>query len=134
MITKTIKQTAIFPAGPHEVYEALMNSKTHSAFTGDKATISRKVGGSIYAYGGYIRGKNIKLVPDKLIEQSWQASDWPKNMVSVVKFELVAHKTGTKLTFTHTGVPDEQYSSIKQGWIDYYWEPMKDLFSKSVKK
>ena len=35
--TKTIEQTVEFSASPHEVYEALMDSEKHSAFTGAKA-------------------------------------------------------------------------------------------------
>ena len=37
MDTKTVKQTVTFKASPHDVYEALMDSKKHAKFTGDKA-------------------------------------------------------------------------------------------------
>jgi hypothetical protein len=33
-MSKPIHQTIIFKATPHEVYEALMDSKKHAAFTG----------------------------------------------------------------------------------------------------
>jgi hypothetical protein len=33
----------------------------------------------------------------------------------------------TRLTFKQTGVPQEFYDDIKQGWIDYYWTPMKEM-------
>lgn len=35
----------MFKATPHEVYEALMDSRTHGRLTGGPARISRKVGG-----------------------------------------------------------------------------------------
>ncbi|MGA2318205.1 MAG: hypothetical protein ABSG71_17760 [Thermodesulfobacteriota bacterium] len=45
MKTKTIRQSITFKASPHEVYDALMDSRKHAKFTGAKARISRKVGG-----------------------------------------------------------------------------------------
>jgi len=130
MKTKNIKQEVRFKVGPHEVYEALMDSKKHAALTGQSAMVSRRVGGAFSAYDGYITGKNLVLVPDKKIVQSWQASDWPEGCVSKATFLLKPVRGGTALTFTQTGVPADQYTSIKQGWIDYYWKPMKKLLEK----
>jgi uncharacterized protein YndB with AHSA1/START domain len=74
-MSKLIQQTVTFKASPHDVYEALMDSKKHAAFSGGKASISRKVGGRISAYDGYITGKNIELIPDQEIVQDWRAVD-----------------------------------------------------------
>jgi activator of HSP90 ATPase len=131
MKTKDIKQCVEFSAPPHEVYELLMDSRKHSKFTGDKANISRKAGGKFTAFGDYIEGVNIELVPDKKIVQSWHASDWPEGHYSQVTFTFTETSTGTTLTFEQTGVPAEQCDDIEQGWIDYYWTPMKELLEKS---
>ncbi len=128
MKTRTIKQTVLFKAEPHEVYEALMDSKKHSAFTGDKAVISRKEGGKFSAYGGYAEGKNLRLIPGKKIVQTWRSSDFDEGYFSKVTFELAKVKGGTKLTFKHEGVPSDQYDELKRGWVDFYWEPMKEMF------
>ena len=127
---KTIRQSVTFKATPHAIYEALMDSRKHARFTGDAASISRKVGGKIRAYGGYITGTNLELAPDKKIVQTWHAADWPEGHISQVTFRMTAVKGGTRLTFTHSGVPDEHYESIKQGWIDNYWTPMKNMLEK----
>jgi activator of HSP90 ATPase len=124
-VSKVIRQSVTFEATPHEIYEMLMDSRKHAKFTGERASISRKVGGKIMASDGYITGTNLELDPDKKIVQAWHASDWPADHVSRVTFCLVAVKHGTRLIFTHRGVPDEYHESIKQGWIDYYWIPMK---------
>ena len=63
MKTKTIRQSASFKTSPHEVYEMLMDSRKHTKFTGEKASISRKIGGKFSAYAGYIDGVNLDLVP-----------------------------------------------------------------------
>jgi len=124
-MSKLIRQSVTFKATPHEVYELLMDSRQHARFTGAPASISRKVGGNILAYDGYITGTNLELVPDKKIVQAWHASDWPDGHLSRVTFTLMRGKSGTHLIFAHRGVPDEHYESIKQGWIDNYWMPMK---------
>jgi activator of HSP90 ATPase len=130
METKNIKQTVSFKAEPHEVYEALMDSKKHSKFSGGKAIISRKVGGKISAYDDYIEGVNVELVPDEKIVQTWRGSDWPEGQFSKVTFKIEKTPAGSKLTFLQSGVPIEFYEDVKQGWIDWYWTPMKEMLEK----
>jgi hypothetical protein len=48
-MTKPIRQKVTFHAPSQLVYDALMDSKRHSTFTGAKANISKKVGGKISA-------------------------------------------------------------------------------------
>ncbi|MBI4285403.1 MAG: SRPBCC domain-containing protein [Chloroflexi bacterium] len=127
METKTIRQRVTFKASPHAVYEALMDSRQHAKFTGGKAHISRKMGGKFTAFDGWLEGVNLELVPDSKIVQSWRGTDWPEGHYSKVTFSLKEVPTGTRLTFTHTGVPEQFYADIKQGWHDYYWKPLKKL-------
>jgi activator of HSP90 ATPase len=133
MRTRSIRQSITFKASPHEVYELLMDSGKHSKFTGDKATISRKVGGK-FTVGDYIQGGNLDLVPDQRIVQSWRFSDWPKGHFSQAVFSLEAIDGGTRLTFSQSEVPEDNYKDIKQGWHDYYWTPMKNALDPSKKK
>ncbi len=131
MKTKTIRQSVTFKASPKTIYEMLMDSRQHAAFTGARARILRKVGGTFNAYDGYITGTHLELVPDKKIVQSWGCSDWPEGHFSTATFALKAVKGGTRLTFTQAGVPEKQYESIKEGWIEFYWEPMKAMLEKT---
>jgi activator of HSP90 ATPase len=125
-----IKQTVIFKTSPHDVYEALMDSQKHAAFSGGKAKISRAVGGEFMAYDDYITGKNVELIPDQKIVQDWRAVDWPEGYYSRVTFELAAIPEGTRLDFTHVDVPDGTEDEFTQGWIENYWEPMKVYLEK----
>jgi activator of HSP90 ATPase len=129
-MSRIIKQTITFKATPHEVYEALMDSKKHAAFTGGKASISRKVGGKIMAYDNYITGKNVELVPSNKIVQDWRAVDWPEGYFSRVTFKFTAIQEGTRLDFTHADVPEGTEEEFTQGWVDNYWEPMKRFLEK----
>lgn len=108
-----------------------MDSRTHSRFTGGKAVISRRVGGKFTTFDGYATGKNLTLIPNRKIVQTWHADGWPDGHYSTVTFALRKVKDGTKLAFTQTGVPISQVASVKQGWIDFYWVPLKVLLAKS---
>ncbi len=128
---KTIKQTNTFNVPPEELYNWFMDSKKHSEFTGSKAVIGKKVGDKFTAWDGYIEGKNVKLVPGKLIVQSWRGDDWEDGVYSEATFKFAPAAEGkTKLEFIQTGVPDEHYDDIKQGWVDYYWTPLKETLGK----
>ena len=108
-----------------------MNSKEHSAFTGDKAVVSAKVGGTFSVWSGFITGKNIKLIKNKKIVQAWKSTmdGWPAKHYSTVTFALQKTKTGTKLVFTHKNIPASCAKDISKGWKEYYWKPMKKYFS-----
>ena len=45
MKTRTLAQTVTFKASPMQVYEMIMDFKKHQSLSGEKAKISRKVGG-----------------------------------------------------------------------------------------
>ncbi len=107
-----------------------MDSRKHAKFTGEKASISRKIGGKFTAYAEYINGINLNLVQDKTIVQSWRGNDWPEGHYSKVTFSLEKVKRGTRLIFKQSGVPEEHYKDIKQGWRDYYWKPMREMAEK----
>jgi activator of HSP90 ATPase len=124
---RTIAQSVLIKASPHDVYEALMDSKKHSEFTGSKAVISRKAGGQFVTWDGYAEGKNVTLVPDSRIAQSWRASDWPPGLYSYVRIKLDPIASGTRLTFLQSDVPDEFKETISKGWRDFYWTPLKRM-------
>ncbi len=129
-MSKLIRQSVTFQATPHAVYEALMDSRKHAAFTGGAAKISRKVGGEFMAYDGYITGRNLELAPDEKIVQEWHASEWAEGHQSKVTFKLAPVPAGTRLSFTHSGVPEKFENDIRQGWVDSYWTPMKAMLNK----
>jgi len=100
-------------------------------FTGAEARISPRVGGKFMAWGGYIHGVNLKLVPGKTILQSWVPSEdsWPKGHLSKVRFRLAPTPRGTRLTFTHSGVPVEHVRHLALGWKESYWTPLRKYLS-----
>lgn len=129
MKTKDLRQSVTFNAKPAEVYDALMNSRKHAKFTGAPCSISTKVGGKFSAFEGYLAGENLELVKNKKIVQKWHTVKWPKGHYSRVTFRFKPHMGGTRMSFYHSGIPAPSYDSIKKGWYEHYWEPMKEMFN-----
>ena len=127
---KTITQKTVVPATPAEVYDAFVKPRIHAAFTGSPATGSARVGGRFTAWDGYILGVNRELVRGRRIVQDWQTTEWPDGAEpSRVEFSLKAVKGGTEIRMVHSNVPAEQAASYRQGWIDFYWDPLKAYFT-----
>jgi len=129
MRISTIRQKILIPASPEEVYEAFMDAKKHSVFTGSKATCDPKVGGKFTAWDDYISGKNLELEKGKKIVQEWITTEWSEGYPPS-KLELTFKKAegSTEISMVHSGVPAKQAADIKKGWIDFYWEPLKAYF------
>ena len=89
-----------------------------------------KINGKFSVFSGYAKGINLKLIPGKKIVQKWHGADWVEGIYSKATFSLKPVKSGTKLTFTQTGVPQEHRKSISEGWHEHYWEPMKEMLEK----
>jgi activator of HSP90 ATPase len=127
--TSTIIDRVIINASPDEVYDAFMDSKKHSEFTGSKATGKPKEGTNFSAWNGYISGKNIKLIEGQKIIQDWITTDWPKDLPpSRLELEFKDLEGRTEIMMTHSKVPADQEASLRQGWIDFYWKPLKEYF------
>ena len=125
------KVSAVIPAKPAEIYKAWLSSKGHSAMTGSAAKVTGKVGGKFSAWDGYIFGKTLELEPDHRIVQAWRTSEFPDDAPdSRLEVLLAEIKTGTKVTLTHTEIPEGQTDGYKQGWEDFYFKPMKEYFGK----
>ncbi len=117
-------------AGAKQIYSAWLSSSGHSKMTGGMAVVSDKTGERFTAWDGYIEGSNIKLEPYKKIVQSWRTSEFTEDEEdSQIEINLHEENGVTELTLIHTNLPEhgEQY---RQGWVDNYFVPMKEYFSK----
>ena len=130
-MSETIKVAAAIPAEPSKIYDAWLNSRKHSSMTGGEAKASAMIGGRFTAWDKYISGKNIDLVKNKRIVQTWRGTDFPpgsNDSILIVRFEKV--ESGTKVFIVHSEIPDGMGKSYKDGWRDFYFKPMKKYFSK----
>jgi len=130
--TATIRQKAFFRGvEPVELYDAMVNARKHAAFTGAKATSVARVGGKFTAWDGYIRGTHLELEPARRIVQEWHTTEWPAGAPpSRLEWRFQPKRGGTEMTMIHSNVPASQAASYRQGWIDYYWNPLKTYFAR----
>ena len=97
-----IKMSITLPVKASELYDAWLDSKKHTAFTGGDAHMSKKVNREFTAWDEYISGKNLELKDGKFIKQSWRTmefkDDAPDSTLELT-FEEKAGKT--KLSLYH---------------------------------
>ena len=129
---KNIEQDIIIKSPPNEIYEAFMDAKKHSKFTESKAKVSREIGGSFSIFEGSLSGKNVELIQNKKIVQTWRGDgdNWPKGYYSTITLVLEPVDDGTLIKFSQTDIPEGAYESVKEGWNTYYWEPLKEMLEK----
>jgi activator of HSP90 ATPase len=131
----TITQKIIIPkVSPKEVYQAYVDPKKHSVFTGSEATGKPVVGGKFTAWDGYISGKFLELEEGKRVVQEWMSTDFPEG-ASPSTLELTFREVpkGTEIVMVHSNVPKDQEDETAEGWTEFYWEPMKQYFKKKPK-
>ena len=127
----TIKQNVIIPnATPKQVYDAYTDPKKHSEFTDSKATGKPSVGSKFSTWDGYIFGKYLELEDGKRVVQSWATTDWEEGYPdSRLELTFRAVPEGTEIVMVHSNVPKVQAVEVEQGWMEFYWNPLKEYFS-----
>lgn len=126
-MSKTIVQNVVFEnTTPGDLYSLYTDGKKHSIATGAPAEISPTEGTGFSAHSGYITGKNLKLVKDRLIVQTWRAQSWAKEDIdSTFIIYLEPQGANTLLHAVHANVPDKEMEDLDAGWKKMYWEPWK---------
>lgn len=125
---KTITQRVVFKnATTGQLYELYMNAKKHSAATHTHTKITNLEGTKYAAGDGYITGRNLLLQQNRMIVQTWRASDWDRqdeDSILILSFQQSGKHA--ILNMVHAHLPDRHAGSIKRGWTTYYWNMWKD--------
>lgn len=130
--TVTIRQSEFIPAAPAAVYQAFVDAKTHTAFTGAGASFERREGGRFSSSDGYITGKFLRLQNSRRIVQEWKTSEWPADAPpSLLELRFVPRENGTEVQMVQTQVPAAQAHRYRKGWTDHFWTPLKQYFHRS---
>ena len=130
-MTKPIVQTVTFKALPEELFELYTQSKKHSAATGMKASVSAKVGGKFTAFDGMLAGRNLVVIPGRMIVQAWRATHWKdSDLDSILVLNFSKSRGRARIDLVHVGVPAHDHKGVTDGWPAYYWKPWKKYLSK----
>ena len=121
--------SVVIPATPETIYKAWLNSKQHCEMTGAKAKVTPRIHSKFTAWDEYISGKNLELEAGKRILQSWRTTEFPDEAEdSLLEIVLKKKGTGTELFLKQWNIPFGQSKGYKQGWIDFYFDPMQEYF------
>jgi uncharacterized protein YndB with AHSA1/START domain len=124
-------QAVIPGATIRQIYDAWMDGRAHGEFTGGPAEIDPVVGGKFTIYDGYITGTTLELVPHSRIVQAWRTTEFPEGAPdSRLEVTLESVPEGCRLTIDHFNLPENQVESYKDGWMEYYFDPMTRYFSR----
>jgi activator of HSP90 ATPase len=118
-----------FHPSPQRLYEAILDQKQFSAFSGIPATIDPTPGGAFSEFGGQIVGRTIELVTNQRIVQAWRPAHWDPGIYSIAHFEFHPRAVETTLIFDHTGFPVGEYDHLDWGWHNHYWDPLKKFLA-----
>jgi activator of HSP90 ATPase len=125
-MAKTIQQTVKLPASPEALFDTYLDSKKHGAMIDATASMSRRVGGTFSVFDGSIRGKNLMIVPKRIVVQSWRAETWKRSDPDSILILLFSKATGGgQIELIHLNVPSHTHQIIKEGWPKHYWKPWK---------
>lgn len=131
MKKEAIRVSTAIPVAPTTLYFAWIDSAQHSAMTGKNAKLDPSVGSKFSAADGYITGKLVTLDLGRRIIMSWRTSDFPRDAHdSRVEVHFEGLGSGTRVTVLHTEIPEGQGEKYRGTWMDTYFSPMRNHFSK----
>jgi activator of HSP90 ATPase len=115
---KTFKKDFKISAEPSDVYSALTNPYTIELWSGYPAIMSTEPNSEFSLWEGDIIGKNIEFILDKKVVQEWFFGEQKEK--SLVTITIKPEREHSHVTVEHTNIPDEEFSSIAEGWREYY--------------
>jgi activator of HSP90 ATPase len=126
-MARVIQQSVILKAPPEALFDSFLDSKRHTALTGGMpAKVSRRPGGVFTAFGGQIRGRNLLILPKRMIVQAWRSDHWkPGDADSILILCFAKARGGGRIDLTHVNVPSHDLRGVMAGWPKYYWQPWK---------
>ncbi len=125
---KTLKQTYEIKAPLEKVWQALVNPTIIEKWSDSSVMMDDKIGTKFSLWSGEIYGTNIKVTPNKSLDQEWFGGKWDKP--SIVTFTLSQMNNKTTIQLLQKDVPDTAAKDIAEGWKIYYLGPMKKFLEK----
>lgn len=124
----SLSLTEEFKTTADEMYITLTLAERLSMFTRSQCRSDVNVGGQFSIMNDNITGSYVELVPSSKIVEKWRFKDWPADTFSTVTIELQQKSDCTVLKLSQTGVPDYDKVRTEEGWKQYFWGPIKQLF------
>jgi activator of HSP90 ATPase len=128
-MNKAFEQTVHFKgATAAELFDIFLDPEKHSSLHGGAATkISKTEGDTFSVLDGNLNGKNLLIVPNRMIVQSWRGNVWTEDDLDSI-LTLVFNDTnrGASIIMVHACTPN-QFTEL---WKHVYWDPIKKYLKK----
>ena len=124
-MNKVIEQKVLFKGSTtKELFDIFVNPKKHSEIHGGaEAKISSSAGRRFSLLNGNLRGKNLLIVPNKIIVQTWRGNVWKEDdLDSILTLVFTDTTKGAQIDMVHAFTPD-QFIEL---WEQVYWQPIRD--------
>ena len=131
-MNKAIEQKILFKGTTaEELFDIFVNPQKHSTIHGGATTkISSKEGDSFSLLNGNLNGKNLLIVPNRMIVQAWRGNVWEKDdLDSILTLVFSDTRNGAQIEMVHVFTPNQ----FRELWNEIYWQPMK-AFIRQVKR
>jgi uncharacterized protein YndB with AHSA1/START domain len=113
----TVRFERWYAASAQEVWSALTDPERMRRWLGAEVSIEGRVGGAVRLHwdsGDEMDGVISVFQPDRVLEYTWRET--AQGVESLVRFELLAQRSGILLTLEHTRVPADQAAGFGAGW------------------
>jgi len=126
--TKKLVMTVKFMCAVKDLYDALTTSNMISVWSRSSVKDDARVGEGFSFFSGNVTGTYTRLVENKSVAMRWRQKSWPAAHHSNATIFLKQTESGVEMKLEQTGVPQQSVEATKQGWHNYYWNPMKACF------
>lgn len=130
--TKKLILKETFMCSCEDFYNVLVDRQRVEAWSRGAQVYNAEKGGQFLLFSGNVSGTFTELVDSKKIVKSWRLKHWPDGHHSEATIVLDQTDKGTRMTLTQTGVPETDVERTKQGWKNFYWNPIKFTFGFGV--
>jgi len=129
-MNKVIEQKVLFKGSTaEELFDIFVNPKKHSEIHGGaEAKISSRAGTRFSLLNGNLKGKNLLIVPNRMIVQTWRGNVWKDDdLDSILTLVFTDTTKGAQIDLVHACTP-EQFVEL---WEQVYWQPIRDYLKAS---
>jgi hypothetical protein len=97
--------------------------------------MSRKVDGKFTAWHGQLWGRNLLIVPNRMIVQAWRSVNFKAtDPDSILILQFSKAPGGGEIELVHANVPPQDHRGVTKRWHTYYWEPWRKYFTGRKKR
>ena len=124
---KDYSNTYYIASSPESIYNAITKEDQINKWTKGEAKMGITEGSEFSMWDGQIKGKNLSFELNKKLVQQWYFDEGKTE--SIVSILIEKDENGSKISLSHTHIPNEMYESFRRGWQESYFEPLAEYLS-----